>query len=316
MGVRGKVLSAECWVLSAKFSVLSAKWQELRTWLRLVIHCLVLSTLVLLFAACTPVQPPTKVALLAPFEGRYREIGYNALYAARLAMQDAGSTQIELLPVDDGGTSVSANSRAHALQRDPQLAAVLVVGPASTEATVLESLSGIPTLVVGHWGAQPEGDHVFVLASREIDALLTIPARVEVTDEALFDDPTRAVIGNEILALEQFRLLGAAYEDVTVLTSAALPSTSFATRYHESDPFAPEPGLLASLTYDATGMVINVVRQHGRDRAAVRDALAQATYSGFNGLIQFEEGYWQNAPLHTYAYNDDGELFPVEGVIE
>ncbi len=41
----------------------------------------------MLLSACAVKRTPTiyRIALLAPFEGRYREIGYNALYAARMA---------------------------------------------------------------------------------------------------------------------------------------------------------------------------------------------------------------------------------------
>jgi ABC-type branched-subunit amino acid transport system substrate-binding protein len=61
----------------------------------------------------------TRIALLAPFEGRYREVGYNAYYAALLALGESGSTQIELLAVDDGGSPATAAQRAAALARDP-----------------------------------------------------------------------------------------------------------------------------------------------------------------------------------------------------
>ena len=39
---------------------------------------------------------PYKIALLAPFEGRYRDVGYDALYAARLALSEANLSQIVL----------------------------------------------------------------------------------------------------------------------------------------------------------------------------------------------------------------------------
>ena len=44
--------------------------------------------LALALTACGASNPelPGKIALLAPFEGQYREIGYNALYAVRLAI--------------------------------------------------------------------------------------------------------------------------------------------------------------------------------------------------------------------------------------
>ena len=62
--------------------------------------------MILIMCGCAIVKAPitTRVALLAPFEGRYREVGYNALYAARLAFADSSIMSIELLAVDDGGT--------------------------------------------------------------------------------------------------------------------------------------------------------------------------------------------------------------------
>ena len=44
----------------------------------------------------------TRIALLAPFEGRYREVGYDLLYAARLALREGGYTGIEILPANLG----------------------------------------------------------------------------------------------------------------------------------------------------------------------------------------------------------------------
>ncbi|MCS7070642.1 MAG: hypothetical protein NZM00_03995, partial [Anaerolinea sp.] len=58
-----------------------------------------------LLTGCTVHQTAPRIALIAPFEGRYREVGYNALYAARLALADAESG-VQLLPLDDGGSVV------------------------------------------------------------------------------------------------------------------------------------------------------------------------------------------------------------------
>jgi len=69
-----------------------------------------------------------RVALLAPFEGRYREIGYNALYAARLAFTESGFANVELMPIDDGGSVVTAVLRARALTHDPQVIGALILG--------------------------------------------------------------------------------------------------------------------------------------------------------------------------------------------
>ena len=53
-----------------------------------IFRILVTSVLLLgVFAGCTgQTEPPPVIALFAPFEGRYQEFGYDALYAARLAL--------------------------------------------------------------------------------------------------------------------------------------------------------------------------------------------------------------------------------------
>src|SRR4051794_35174325 len=85
----------------------------------------------LFLSACGVMHTPiTRIALLAPFEGRYREIGYNALYAARLALADAADPQIELLPIDAGGDQ--AAERARALSLDPQVKTVILLGYEAT----------------------------------------------------------------------------------------------------------------------------------------------------------------------------------------
>lgn len=268
----------------------------------------------LLLAGCmtTAILVPTRIALLAPFEGRYREVGYNALYAAHLALQDTGDGAIELLPIDDGGTSASALDRARALALDPQVQVTLVMGYAATAPDTLNAFSDIPVLVVGDWGAKPANNRVFVLSNPRIDDLLTIPTRMKITAAARLDAP---FVGGEILALAQFGKLRASLDGVTVVSSASLPDSAFAERYRASDQFAPEPGLLASLTYDAARMALEAI-QASDSRAAVMQTLSAKTYSGMNGEIAFENGYWRHAPIHTYQYGADGQLLPVDRVVE
>jgi hypothetical protein len=100
-----------------------------------------------------------------------------------------------------------------------------------------------------------------------------------------------------------------------VISSASLPDELFAERYLASDQFAPEPGLLASLTYDATRLVILAVEQ-GKKRPEVAQSITDMAYEGLNGLIRFQNSYWADAPIHIYRYGPDGALLPVDRVIE
>lgn len=85
----------------------------------------------LLLIACNSVAPVIKVGLVAPFEGREREVGYDVLYSARLAVREInaaggiGGTRVSLVALDDGGDTEFAAATADSLLIDPQVVAVV-----------------------------------------------------------------------------------------------------------------------------------------------------------------------------------------------
>lgn len=86
--------------------------------------------LLLLATSCRSVPPAVKIGLAAPFEGRWRDVGYDAIYAARLAVHEANESggiagyRVELVALDDGGDTRLAAEVAATFAADP---AVLVV---------------------------------------------------------------------------------------------------------------------------------------------------------------------------------------------
>jgi branched-chain amino acid transport system substrate-binding protein len=92
-------------------------------------------------SACQSVAPVVKVGLVAPFEGRHRNVGYDVLYSARLAVREINAaggidgTRVALVALDDGGNPEFAQATANSLLIDPGV--VAVVGhwlPQTTEA--------------------------------------------------------------------------------------------------------------------------------------------------------------------------------------
>jgi ABC-type branched-subunit amino acid transport system substrate-binding protein len=90
----------------------------------------------LLVVACCPpgsVQPTVKLGLSAPFEGRYRDLGYEALYAVRLAVRqrnEAGGVGgdrhlVELVALNDLNEAAEAIEQARKMAVDPDVLAVL-----------------------------------------------------------------------------------------------------------------------------------------------------------------------------------------------
>jgi len=89
---------------------------------------------VLLLAACRfpgTVRPTVKIGLVAPFEGRYRYVGYDVIYATRLALREAngaggvGGYNVELVAYDDGAELDQATQQARKLAVDPDVVAAI-----------------------------------------------------------------------------------------------------------------------------------------------------------------------------------------------
>lgn len=85
----------------------------------------------LMLAGCASVDPVVKIGLVAPFEGRHRAIGYDAIYSARLAVREInqsggiGGYRVALVALDDRGEAEFARSAAASLAIDDGVVAVV-----------------------------------------------------------------------------------------------------------------------------------------------------------------------------------------------
>lgn len=104
-----------------------------------------LALVALVCTGCTPIRPVAKIGLIAPFEGLYRETGYAALDALRLAIDTCAPSGMDVLPLalDDSNRSAPARRAAAKLMVDPAVTAV--IGPYSIEG----ALAAAPALAPG-----------------------------------------------------------------------------------------------------------------------------------------------------------------------
>jgi ABC-type branched-subunit amino acid transport system substrate-binding protein len=124
--------------------------------LRLAPCLLLLFASCLLLPACLPgvVRPAVKIGLVAPFEGRYRYVGYDVIYAVRLALREAnaaggvGGYSVELVAFDDGAEPAMAVEQARKLAADPEVVAAIGHFRDETTAVALSiySEAGIPLI--------------------------------------------------------------------------------------------------------------------------------------------------------------------------
>jgi ABC-type branched-subunit amino acid transport system substrate-binding protein len=115
-------------------------------------------SLLLALTACASVQPVVKIGLVAPFEGAERAIGYDAIYAARLAVREVNTAggingyRVALVALDDGGDVQLAAETAVSLTIDPAIVAVVGHGLAETTAVAspIYAQARIPFLPLGN----------------------------------------------------------------------------------------------------------------------------------------------------------------------
>jgi hypothetical protein len=97
-------------------------------------QCLLALCLLLLTSCAFPgsVKPTVKIGLSAPFEGRYRDLGYEVLHAVRLAIRQrneaggvGGRYLVELVALNDFNETEEAIQRAHEMAVDRDVLGVL-----------------------------------------------------------------------------------------------------------------------------------------------------------------------------------------------
>jgi len=111
----------------------------------------------MILSGCASVKPVVKIGLVAPFEGRARAVGYDAIYAARLAVREAnaaggiGGYRLAVVALDDHGDPELAAQSAAALAVDPAVVAVVghYLPPTTAAANEVYANTGLPLLPAG-----------------------------------------------------------------------------------------------------------------------------------------------------------------------
>lgn len=174
---------------------------------RLAARTLLLLLVLGIVSGCQSVAPVIKVGLVAPFEGRHRDIGYDVLYSARLAVREINAvggidgTRVALVALDDGGNPEYAQAAANSLLIDPGV--VAVVGhwlPETTE-------TAAPIYTQSNLAFLPGGDEPFAASD---PALLPTEFVASYEDVTPFDETPGPYAGS---AYDAFQLLFQLFAD-------------------------------------------------------------------------------------------------------
>jgi ABC-type branched-subunit amino acid transport system substrate-binding protein len=122
-----------------------------------ILALLLAASHLLILSACAGAPPVVKIGLVAPFEGRYRPLGYDTIYSARLAVRESnqagnlGPYRVALVALDDSGDPELARETAASLVVDPGV--MIVVGhwlPETTaSAAPVYAVAGVPFIAAG-----------------------------------------------------------------------------------------------------------------------------------------------------------------------
>lgn len=111
-----------------------------RSAIRLLLFTIYFLLFTSFLTSCYSTAPVLKVALVGPFEGAERAIGYDVIYSARLAVREVnaqggiGGHRVALVALDDGGDPQLARETAVSIINDPAIVAVVGHWQAETTA--------------------------------------------------------------------------------------------------------------------------------------------------------------------------------------
>lgn len=298
-----------------------------------IFHIFVCAFSVIL-AACSSSSPPiVKIGLVAPFEGRYRELGYDVIHAIRLAINDVNSrnsqrASFELVAFDDGADPELAREQAHKIATDPDIVAVLGHWlPATTiSAAPIYSSEGIPFLATANGVTNSENIFNLGPSAEDLSRLIEIYQRensdnrewtlCECGIESVPDEIEgvgRLVVGPPVWSLNEFWELNG-WETGVIIVPVALPrdlpaASTFQTDYEELSG-GDAPGVFALLAYDSTKMLLEAIadsefRSPAEIRTAIKDGLLRGSYQGLAGAYEFDpSGQSIETPASLYRWQD------------
>jgi ABC-type branched-subunit amino acid transport system substrate-binding protein len=256
---------------------------------RLLFLAVSLSFLLSLSACTFPgsTQPVIKIGLVAPFEGRYRSIGYEAIYAARLAIREINAQggingyRIELVALDDRSEPDQAIEAARKLTIDPQVIAVIGhYRPDSTDAALEEYCS----------------QQVAVIA---IESVYPLP-------EKCLQPIDTFVLGHA--SIERWISKPLIFVSNVPDPNGLPAASSFISAYNAIPIDGTRAGPIALQTYDAMGLVFDAIRRAEKiDRGSISAALSRSNFSGLGAHYAFDpQGNLIDAQVYVFEYGTDG----------
>lgn len=245
--------------------------------------------ILLMQAACSmgSTAPVVKIGLVAPFEGRYRAIGYEAIYAARLAIREVNraggvnGVRVELFALDDSGERQMAFEQARKLAIDERVVAVIGHFRPDTTSIAIDVYcdKGLPLLAID----STRSDHCTNVFS--LTPAISNRREAAVTDAASFTFVATVPHPNDLPEANAF---------VEAYNSIPIDGT--------------QPGPIALQTYDAMYLLFDALERSSRSgdvpsREGMVGEIGDSGFEGLGGEYRFDaRGERVDAEMFTYQY--------------
>ncbi len=286
-----------------------------------------------------------KIGLIAPFSGRYREIGYQAIHGARLALSEFNAAggfhghPVVVVAFDDAGDPAAAIEQAHKLLTDHDIIAVIGhwLNDSTTAATPIYTNAGMPILATSTAPVNPKYGGELFFRLYPTDVALTgqlertarlydansicqcdvIPG-IEAIATMLAGSPGALVVGGPLWSLQEFvRIAGPSADSSYFITPAPHPlvapeASGFLAQYRRLFPNIPI-GWVSVHAYEATHVLLAALSDSPLPTSAhLAEALTRSNYSSrMLGEVRFtEHGEWQTPQYHVYRWKSDRRIFP------
>lgn len=190
-------------------------------------------------------RPIVKIGLVAPFEGQYRYVGYDAFNAARLALREANAVgslgvSVELVAFDDQGAEDMARIAARNLAQDPQVVAVIghYLDDSTHAAESIYDEAEIPLIVAGTVAGS--------IFDPDFEALCPLLGHLADAIEKEDEQTARPLAFQWLVDPSPSLSLPECFQEYTVVTSTELPPASGADAVLlTGDPISAGETLLA-----------------------------------------------------------------------
>ena len=303
---------------------------------------LVFTTTVL--SNCKGYKPTVKIAIVAPFSGMYREIGYQVLNGARIAVNEYNDsntalTGIELIAFDDAGNPTQAQEQANKLITDKKV--LVVIGhwldKTTTAAAPIYMNANLPLLSTSAKPSNPNNtwSTFFRLhpTTEQITAEIERAQKIysifsgcncdpyegaDFLDNLQKQNQNNVAIGGPLWSLQTFNDIARHKSEASFfVVPVAEPmleniSSQFIKQYKTAYPEGPDPSWFSLHAYESINLIVNTIQStETLTSKSFAQTLSEIDYHGLIGRVQFDsDGKWIMPQLKVYKWDNSTKSLP------